>query len=115
MKTVIFLLGMTLCIGLIPLTCGASITDAGKQGTITQFSIEDRTLFINEKEFILGDKMQVVNKTDIAGGEMILENGQSIEYWVDTKPKSNMHVPKDKEYLPTIKKIRVLSDVQMNY
>lgn len=115
MKTAIFLLGMSLCVGLIPLTCQAAAKEAGKQGTITQFSIEDRTMLINEKEFILGDRMQVVNKSNIAGGEMILKNGQSIEFWVDTKVRFNKHAAKGKETLPLIKKIRVLSDVKMDY
>ncbi len=115
MKTAIFLLAMSLCVCLMPLTGAAATTESGKQGTISTFSIEDRTMFINEKEFLLADNMQVVNKGNIAAGEMILKNGQSIEYWLDTKAEPNMHFPKDKEYLPVIKRIRVLSDVEMNY
>jgi hypothetical protein len=115
MKTTIFLLAMSLCISLMPLTGGAATTEAGKQGMISSFSIEDRTMLMNEKEFLLADKMQVVNKANIAAGEMILKKGQSIEYWLDTKSDSNMHFPKDKAHLPVIKRIRVLSDVKMNY
>lgn len=115
MKTAIFFLGMFLCAGLIPLTCGATIKEAGKQGTISQFSIEDRTMLINEKEYLLADKLQVVTKNDIAGGEMILKKGQSIEFWTDTKTTFNKNVEKGKETLPLIKRIRVLSDVKMDY
>lgn len=115
MKMAIFLLGMSLCLGLIPLTSGAAAAVSGKQGTISQFSIEDKQMLINEKEYTLSDRLQVVTKDNIAAGDMILKKGQSIEFWVDTDSKRNVRIDKSKEGMPMIKRIRVLSDVKMNY
>lgn len=116
MKVAICLLGFVLCLGLMPLTqARESAPSSNGQGIITEFSIENRMMLINDKEYHLTDKMQVVNKENIAAGEMILKNGQSVEYWLDQSGKINKHLEKGKESLPSIKRIRVLSDVKMNY
>lgn len=111
MKIAILIISMCLCCGLIPLTSlAAPAAQAVKdgQGTIMQFSLEEHSILINDKSFALDDRLQVFNKQNIAAGDRILKNGQSIEYWL-TETKSADQV------LPTIKKIRILSDVKMNY
>ncbi|MGE3319036.1 MAG: hypothetical protein AB7I18_07035 [Candidatus Berkiella sp.] len=115
MKITVFLLGMSLCVGLIPLTSIANVQESGKQGTILQFNIEGRSMLINDKEYTLSDRLQVVTKSNIAGGDMLLKNGQAIEFWLDTDTQKERHVEKGKENLPMIKRIRILSDVKMNY
>lgn len=116
MKMAIFILGLSLCAGLIPLTHAAeSALGRASKGIITHISLEDRSLLINDKQYNLTDRMQVVNKDNIATGDMILKNGQSIEFWLDDSGKGNAHVDKDKQSLPFVKRIRVLSDVKMNY
>lgn len=115
MKMAAFILGIILCTGLIPNRVLASDLGAGKQGTILQFNIDERSMLINDKEYALSDRLQVVTKANIAGGAMLLKNGQAIEFWLDTDSKSNPHAEKGKENLPIIKRIRILSDVKMNY
>lgn len=111
MKVAIFIISMCLCCGLIPLTSQAApsapaVKDG--QGTIMQFSLEDRTMLINDKTFALDDRLQVITKQNIAAGDRLLKNGQAIEYWLTDIKSAN-------QALPTIKKIRILSDVKMNY
>ncbi len=111
MKIAIFIISMCLCFGLIPLTSlTASATPAAQdgQGTIMQFSLEERNILINDKSFALDDRLQVINKQNIAAGDRILQKGQAIEYWLSDSKSTN-------QGLPTIKKIRILSDIKMNY
>lgn len=116
MKIAICLIGFVLCFGLLPLTQASEVASSSNgKGIITQFSIENRSILINEKEYHLVDRMQVVNKNNIAAGEMVLRNGQSIEFWLDNTNKTKRHVEKGKESMPSIKRIRVLSDVKMDY
>lgn len=111
MKAAIFIISMCLCFGLIPLTSLAApamppVKDG--QGTIMQFSLEDRNMLINDKSFALDDRLQVITKQNIAAGDRILQKGQAIEYWLSDSKAT-------KQDVPTIKKIRILSDVKMNY
>lgn len=115
MKMAVFILGVSLCLGLIPLTSFAHQQTPGTQGTIMQFNIEERSMLINDKEYNLSDKLQIVNKSNIAGGDMLLHKGQAIEFWLDPDTKTNHYLTKEREHLPMIKRIRILSDVKMNY
>lgn len=115
MKIAIFLIGLTMCLGLIPLTSIAIEATASGKGIIEALSIEGNMIVVDKKEYTLNDRLQVVNKHHIAAGDVILEKGQSIEFWVDNAAKDNLHLPKDKRSNPVIKRIRVLSDVNMDY
>ncbi|MCS5712497.1 hypothetical protein [Candidatus Berkiella aquae] len=120
MKTIIFLLGMSLCLGLLPLTSNATPETPTGTGTIMSFSIEEKKVMIGQKEYGLADRLQIQTKHHIAAGENAIKAGQQIEFWTD----SNSHLKimsstpgsdGKPEQLPVIKRIRILSDVTMNY
>lgn len=75
-------------------------------GIITQLDLAHRRIIINEKEYALADLISVSLSDNTPYGDGVLQNGDNIEYQVDTSGKSNREM---QGTLPVVTKIRLLS------